>query len=86
MSKIFNKTNILFDINVSDQKAAFTAIAQLAQQLKVTNNASGLVDDLIAREKVSTTGMMDQIAIPHAMSADFNEPAIIVARFQNGVE
>lgn len=86
MSEIFNKENLLLDIDVNSQKEAFEVIANLAKQLKVTNDPAGLVKDLIKREEVSTTGMADEVAIPHAMSADFNKPAIIVARFKKGVE
>jgi mannitol/fructose-specific phosphotransferase system IIA component (Ntr-type) len=84
--KIFDSKHLLLDINVKNQKEAFDAIAKLAHQLQVTNNPDNLVKDLIKREQVSTTGMADQVAIPHAMSADFNEPAIIVARFKNGID
>jgi PTS system fructose-specific IIC component len=83
--KIFDSKHLLLDISVKNQKEAFEAIATCAVKLNVTDNPKGLVDDLIKREKVSTTGMTDEVAIPHAMSADFNEPAIIVARFKNGV-
>jgi PTS system fructose-specific IIC component len=84
--KIFDSKHLLLDINVKNQKEAFEAIAARAHQLHVTDNPSGLVKDLIKREAVSTTGMADEVAIPHAMSADFNEPAIIVARFKKGIE
>jgi mannitol/fructose-specific phosphotransferase system IIA component (Ntr-type) len=84
--KIFDSKHLLLDINVNSQKDAFVAIAKLAHKLGVTNNPDGLVKDLIKREQVSTTGMSDKVAIPHAMSADFNQPAIIVARFKKGIE
>jgi mannitol/fructose-specific phosphotransferase system IIA component (Ntr-type) len=86
MSEIFNNQHLLLDINVDSQKQAFEAIAKLAQDLGVTNDPSGLVKDLIKREEISTTGMADEVAIPHAMSANFNKPAIIVARFKNGID
>jgi mannitol/fructose-specific phosphotransferase system IIA component (Ntr-type) len=84
--EIFTKQHLLLDIDATNQKEVFEAIAKLAQKLGVTNNQQALVKDLLKREQVSTTGMADQVAIPHAMSADFNEPAIIVARFKQGVE
>jgi mannitol/fructose-specific phosphotransferase system IIA component (Ntr-type) len=86
MNNIFNESHLLLDIESKTQTEAFESIANLAYSLKITNNPQGLVNDLIKREAVSTTGMTDQVAIPHAMSADFNYPAIIVARFRNSIE
>jgi mannitol/fructose-specific phosphotransferase system IIA component (Ntr-type) len=85
-NQIFNDSHLLLDIDVKNQKEAFVAIANLAASLKITNDPKGLVQDLIKREEVSTTGMSDAVAIPHAMSADFNAPAIIVARFKNAID
>jgi PTS system fructose-specific IIC component len=84
--EIFEDQHLLLDISVKNQREAFEKIAQLAVKLGVTNDAKELVSDLIKREEVSTTGMADAVAIPHAMSADFNKPAIIVARFKNGID
>jgi mannitol/fructose-specific phosphotransferase system IIA component (Ntr-type) len=83
---IFDKQHLLLDIDAKTQKEAFEKIAEQASKLDITNDPEGLVKDLIKREEVSTTGMADEIAIPHAMSADFNKPGIIVARFNKGVE
>jgi mannitol/fructose-specific phosphotransferase system IIA component (Ntr-type) len=86
MSNVFNPHHLLLDIDVTTQQQAFEEIAKLAKSLNITNDSEGLVQDLIKREEISTTGMADEVAIPHAMSADFNKPAIIVARFLHGVE
>jgi PTS system fructose-specific IIC component len=84
--EIFNIEHLLLDIDVKDQKEAFEAIATLAEKLGITKDPKGLVDDFIKREAISTTGMAEAVAIPHAMSADFLKPAIIVARFKNGID
>jgi fructose-specific PTS system IIA-like component len=84
--EIFSSKHLLLDIDVKDQKAAFVAIANLAEHLNITNDPDALVNDFIKREEVSTTGMAESVAIPHAMSADFLQPAIIVARFKKGID
>ncbi len=83
---IFSKNHILFDINVKNQLDAFKQIAKLAKKLEIIDNEKNLIDGLVRREKVSTTGMKDSFAIPHAMSSKINKPAIIVARFKNGID
>jgi mannitol/fructose-specific phosphotransferase system IIA component (Ntr-type) len=83
---IFNQKHVLFDIDVKNQMNAFKKIAKLAKQLKVIDDEQNLIDGFVRREKVSTTGMKDSFAIPHAMSANIKKPAIIAARFKKGVD
>ena len=83
---IFNQKHVLFDIDVKNQMDAFKKIAKLAKQLKVIDDEQNLIDGFVRREKVSTTGMKDSFAIPHAMSANIKKPAIIAARFKKGVD
>jgi PTS system fructose-specific IIC component len=83
---IFSENHLLLDIDAKNQNDAFEQIAKKAVELGVTNDPEGLVADFIKREQESTTGMSDGVAIPHAMNADFLQPAIIVARFKEGIE
>jgi mannitol/fructose-specific phosphotransferase system IIA component (Ntr-type) len=84
--EIFSSAHLLLDIDVKDQKGAFEQIAKTALKLGITTNAQLMVADLIKREEVSTTGLDNGVAIPHAMSADFTRPAIIVARFAKPID
>jgi mannitol/fructose-specific phosphotransferase system IIA component (Ntr-type) len=83
---IFSPQHLLFNVNVKNIKEAFTVIAKKAKELGVTNNIDELVNGFIKREKVSTTGMTESFAIPHTMSAEINFPAIIIAKFKQGID
>jgi PTS system fructose-specific IIC component len=82
---IFSSNHLLFNVPANNIDAAFTVIAQQAKTLGVIDNVNNLVAGFKKREKVSTTGLAESFAIPHAMSANINRPAIIVARFTKGV-
>lgn len=83
---IFSINHLILNADCKTQKQAFELIAKQAKKLGVINNESNLVNGLIRREKVSTTGMKQFFAIPHAMNSDINKPAIIAVRFKNGID
>ncbi len=83
--EIFNKDCLILDADVKTQKEAFELIANTAKKQGIVTDAKNLVNGLIKREKVSTTGMKKSFAIPHAMNADIKKPAIIAVRFKKGV-
>lgn len=84
--EIFNKDCLVLDADVKTQKEAFELIAKTAKKLGIVSDAKNLVNGLIKRERVSTTGMKRSFAIPHAMNADIKKPAIIAVRFKQGVD
>ena len=73
-------------VECKTQLDAFKIIAKKAKELGVVDNEKKLIDGLVRREKVSTTGMKDSFAIPHAMQGNVKEPTIIAVRFKNGVD
>ena len=83
---IFSIDHLILNADCKTQKQAFELIAKQAKKLGVINNESNLVNGLIRREEVSTTGMKQSFAIPHAMNSDINKPAIIAVRFKNGID
>jgi PTS system fructose-specific IIC component len=83
---IFSSEHLLFDVSAANISAAFRLIAQQAKSLGIIDDVNNLVTGFKKRETVSTTGLAESFAIPHAMSANINRPAIIVARFTKGVD
>ena len=84
--KIFTASHLLFDIDVEDMKDAFTQIAKKAKDLGVIKSVPNLVKALLEREKISTTGMSESFAIPHASLEEIKYPCVIAARFSEAIE
>ncbi len=61
---IFSINHLILDANCKTQKEAFELIAKKAKELNVIDDETNLVNGLIKREKVSTTGMKQSFAIP----------------------
>lgn len=84
--KKFTEKYVLLNLTAKDQAQSFEAIAQLAKDLKITSNKKAIVDGLIEREKISTTGMAEGFAIPHTMLDSISEPAVIVSTFKTPID
>lgn len=71
---------------LKDKMTRNQVIKSISQKLVdegYANNVKKVYDGFIAREKESTTGLSDGIAIPHVSSDAIKETKIIVARLRN---
>lgn len=76
------------DLNLQTETKAETLrhLAERFAQAGGVSDVDSYVEKLSAREAQSTTGVGDEIAIPHAQDATIKEAAIVFARSQAGVE
>ena len=64
------------------------AIRELAQQMKNTpaiGNFKGFLEDVFERERLETTGIGDEIAIPHARTDSVKQLIIAIGRSRQGI-
>ncbi|MCF0124711.1 MAG: PTS sugar transporter subunit IIA [Clostridia bacterium] len=83
---IFTADHLLFDIDVNDMKDAFKQIAEKAKEIGVITKVDELIKELEKREKIGTTGLSENFAIPHASSNDIKSPSVIAARFKQPID
>ncbi|MFA5032511.1 MAG: PTS sugar transporter subunit IIA [bacterium] len=57
---------IIVDINATDKKGAITEIVEVLKTLNKIKNSSEVVDTLLQREKLGSTGIGQGVAIPHS--------------------
>ncbi len=83
---IFKKKYIQLDVKAKDRNEALMLISKKAKELDLVDNVEALYEAFVEREKLSTTGFQDGIAIPHARIDGIKKAAVIVTRFANDVE
>lgn len=81
----------LFDVKYMDlnveTKEKFETIKHLASLMKERLvDVDKYVEDVKAREVMSTTGIGDGVAIPHAKSAWVKKPTVVVGKSSGGIE
>ncbi|MFZ4451326.1 PTS sugar transporter subunit IIA [Salibacterium aidingense] len=86
LSNLLKPENIIFHSLAATQEEVFREIAGQAEQEGITKKPKRIVKGLKEREKQSTTGFQDAIAIPHTKSKEVKQPAIIIVTTKQGVE
>ena len=86
ITQLLTEETIILDVSANSKQGVLTElIEQLDDAEKLTNKES-FMDDILAREAQSTTGIGDGIAIPHAKSAAVKKPAIAFGRSTDGLD
>lgn len=79
---------IFLDKNLISRDETLNYICQKAEELGIitSETQTNVFNSFINRENESTTGFEDGFAIPHAISSNILEPAIIFIRLKSGVD
>lgn len=84
MSKLFDIKYMDLDLNTSEKFETIKHLANLIEERLIDVNK--YVEDVKARESISTTGIGDGVAIPHAKSPWVKEPTVVVGKSLKGIE
>lgn len=85
MEKLTEK-DLNFNLKADTQKEALHALAEQAFERGKVADVEIFYQELCNREKESTTGFGNGVAIPHARHSIVKEAGILVARCQNDLE
>lgn len=86
ITEYLKKNNILLNLKASDKKDAIRKSALLLSESKKIIDFDQFLRDVFAREALKTTGIGDQIAIPHARSNAVEDFVIAFSRVPEGLD
>ncbi|WP_198434704.1 PTS sugar transporter subunit IIA, partial [Aerococcus mictus] len=86
LSDLFVKEAMDLNLQTESKKDTLVHLAKRFSDCGGVSDAEAYVEKLEAREAQSTTGVGDEIAIPHAQHESIKEAAIIFARSAEGIE
>ncbi|WAG71254.1 fructose PTS transporter subunit IIA [Clostridium sp. CF011] len=84
MSKLFDVKYMDLDLNTSEKFETIKHLANLIDERLI--DVDKYVEDVKARESISTTGIGDGVAIPHAKSSWVKVPTVVVGKSSSGIE
>lgn len=84
MDKLFNVKYMDLNLQTSEKIEIIKHLASLIDERLI--NVDKYVEDVKARESLSTTGIGDGVAIPHAKSSWVKEPTVVVGKSSSGIE
>ncbi|MCR1903775.1 fructose-specific PTS transporter subunit EIIC [Lactobacillus taiwanensis] len=77
---------MIMDLKATTQEEAIKEMADLEVKQGVVNNEDEFIKSIWAREKESTTGIGEGIAMPHARNKYINRAAVLFAKSPKGID
>ena len=77
---------MIMDLKATTQEETIKEMADLEVKQDVVNNEDEFIKSIWAREKESTTGIGDGIAMPHARNKYINRAAVLFAKSPKGID
>lgn len=77
---------MIMDLKATTQEEAIKEMADLEVKQGVANNEDEFIKSIWAREKESTTGIGEGIAMPHARNKYINRAAVLFAKSPKGID
>jgi len=81
-----SEEGIILSPSVSSKKRAFEILSELLAKQHSSLNKSKVLDALLAREKLGSTGLGKGIAIPHCRLEELEEIYVAMLKLEEGVE
>jgi PTS system nitrogen regulatory IIA component len=86
LSEIFNPQLIISDLKAHDKKGVLEELSQVITEQNPSLNKRSLLQVLLERERLGSTGIGDGIALPHGKLAELSNLLISFGRSTNGLD
>ncbi len=86
LSEIFKPYNIIPDLKAQDKKRALEELSQVITNQEPSLNKGTLMQVLLEREKLGSTGIGDGIALPHGKLKGLERLLVSFGRSLNGLD
>ena len=86
ISDILKKEHIIKELNSSDKENVLDELSCFLEDRGEIANKKNLLNALIEREKLGSTGIGENVAIPHAKTSETNRIITVFGRSKNGIE
>ncbi|NJH85191.1 PTS fructose transporter subunit IIABC [Staphylococcus agnetis] len=86
ITELLTKETIAMDLTATDKKSAIKELASQLDKAGKLNDVSAFIEGIENRERQSSTGIGEGIAIPHAKVAAVAQPAIAFGKSKAGID
>ena len=86
ISDILKKKHVIKELDSSDKKNVLDELSSFLEDEGEITSKENLLAALIEREKLGSTGIGENVAIPHAKISEIDKIITVFGRSKNGVE
>ncbi|MDR1511371.1 MAG: PTS sugar transporter subunit IIA [Endomicrobium sp.] len=81
-----DQDSVIIDLKASDKKLAIVELVKVLKNKKKIENIDEVVDVILEREKLGSTGIGQRVAIPHGKINSLKEQIGVLGISQKGIE
>lgn len=85
-SELIDNNQVFLDENFNSKDQVLSFIAKKANELNISSDYNSVYEGFKERERQSSTGMENGIAIPHVSSEQILEPKLIIVHLNGGID
>ncbi|MFO8052591.1 MAG: PTS sugar transporter subunit IIA [Candidatus Omnitrophota bacterium] len=86
VSGILRKESCILELEAKNKKEAISKIGEKLKKTKKIKNYPQFIKDVLAREKLGSTGIGNKIAIPHARTDSVKDIVIGFGKIKSGID
>ncbi|MBB2480043.1 PTS sugar transporter subunit IIA [Bacillus sp. APMAM] len=86
LDSVLEIRNIHCNVQAVSQHEVFEKLAEISVANHISSDSKAVVEGFMAREKLSTTGMEQGIAIPHTELDSIRKASIVILKLNEGVD
>lgn len=86
ISHLLKKEHIFLDLNPKDKRQLLENFVSALKNKQAFKDADIILESLLKRESLGSTGLERGIAIPHALVEELEEPVIALSVIKNGID
>nr|WP_259548936.1 PTS sugar transporter subunit IIA [Heyndrickxia oleronia] len=86
LDSVLDIGNIFCNVEAATQDEVFQKLAKISNDHHISNDETSVIKGFVEREKLSTTGMEQGIAIPHTELESINKASIVILKLNQGVD
>ena len=83
---LLKEDHIFLDLKPGDKKQVIEEFVAAIKKRDLISNDKLILDELLKRESLGSTGLEKGIAIPHALIDEFTEPFLALAVIKKGID
>jgi len=85
LSDVLKEVNVVPDLSAKDKNGLIEELAEVVVRSEPSIKMQSLVQVLLEREKLGSTGIGDGVAIPHGKLAGIDKPVVAFGRSKKGI-
>lgn len=86
VSEYLKKENCILDLSSGNKKGVISEIANELKQTKKIKDSSKFIEDVLKREKLGSTGIGNNVAIPHARTEAVKDVVVGFGKSKQGID